>query len=176
MNDAITAKLRDAWEEVGKAFVEGPLILIDDKGNYWLNRHAKEFIAEREVAVEDLMEWLRIGSSHLQNLSYKDIGFLMMNLPGNNVVAILRETSPHVDGNKPNLTPKECEIIRCVIKGKSNKEIASSMKIRPSTVNAHLDNIYMKLGCRNRVTASFFAFKNGLCLPPSKRLTKKSEC
>ncbi|MDA8240855.1 MAG: LuxR C-terminal-related transcriptional regulator [Nitrospiraceae bacterium] len=175
MNAAITAKLKDAWDAVGKAFVEEPLILIDDKGNYWLNRNAKDFIAKREVAVEDLMEWLRIGSSHLQHLSYKDIGFLMMNLPGDNVVAILRETSPKGDNIKPDLTPKECEIIRCLIKGKSNKEIASSMKIRPSTVNAHLDNIYMKLGCRNRVTASLLALKNGLCLSSSNPSTKKSE-
>ncbi len=165
MNAVITAKLKNAWDAAGKALVEEPVILMDYKGNYWLNKHARNFIAKREVSVEDLMEWLRIGLSHLQHLSYKDIGFLMMNLPGDNVVAILRETSPKADGTKHNLTPKECDIIRYLIKGKSNKEIASSMKIRPSTVNAHLDNIYMKLGCRNRVTASLLAVKNGLCLP-----------
>ncbi len=174
MNAAITARLKDAWEAAGRAFVEEPLIFMDRKGNYWLNRHARDFIAKREVAVEDLMEWLKIGSSHLQHFSYRDIGFLMMNLPGDNVVAILREVCPNGGDGKPSLTPKECEIIRYLIRGKSNKEIASSMNIRPSTVNAHLDNIYMKLGCRNRVTASFFALKNGLCLPVSKRVPKKS--
>ncbi len=175
MNTAITARLKDAWDAVGKAFVEEPLILIDDKDNYWLNKHAKDFISKRKVAVDDLMEWLRIGSTHLKHLSYKDIGFLMMNLPGDIVVAILGETSHNGDRTKPNLTPKECEIIRYVIKGKSNREIASSLKIRPSTVNAHLDNIYLKLGCKNRVTASYFALKNGLCLPLGKPLTKTSE-
>lgn len=174
MNAEITAKLKDAWETAGKALVEEPLIFIDDKGNYWLNHHAKKFISKREIPVKHLMEWLKIGSSHLQNLSYKDIGFLMMLLPGDNVVVILREKTPNGDNNKVNLTPKEREVLRYLVRGNSNKEIASFMKIRPSTVNAHLDKIYMKLGCTNRVAASFLALKNGLFLPVSEPLTKKS--
>jgi DNA-binding CsgD family transcriptional regulator len=175
MNTAITAKLKDAWNAAGKALVEESLIFIDDKGNYWLNSQAKDFLSKREVPEKDLMEWLRIGSSHLQNLSYKDIGFLMMHLPGDNVVAILREKISTGDNNKASLSPKEREVLRYLVKGYSNKKIALSMKIRPSTVNAHLDKIYIKLGCTNRVAASFLALKNGLFLPVSERLTKKSE-
>jgi DNA-binding CsgD family transcriptional regulator len=174
MNAAITAKLKDAWKAAGKALVEEPLIFIDDKGNHWLNSHAKDFISKREIPVKDLMEWLIIGLSHLKNLSYKDILFLMMHLPGDNVVAILREKAPNADNKKAHLTPKEREILRYLVKGNSNKEIASYMKIRPGTVNAHLDNIYMKLGCTNRLSASFLALKSGLFLPVSERLTKKS--
>ncbi len=175
MNAAITAKLKDAWEAVGKALAEEPLIFIDDKGNHWLNSRAEDFISNRDIPVKDLLEWLKIGSSHLQNLSFKDIRFLMMHLPGDNVLAVLRKKAPNEDNNKVNLTPKEREILRYLVKGKSNKEIASYMKIRPGTVNAHLDKIYMKLGCTNRLAASFLALKKGLFLPESDRLTKKSE-
>ncbi len=173
MNAEITAKLKDAWKAAGKAFVEEPLIFIDNKGDYWLNRYARDFISRRGVPVKDLMEWLKIGSSHLQNLSYKDIGFLMMHLPGDSVVAILRERAPDEDSKKAKLTSKEREILRYLVKGNSNKEIASFMKISPGTVNAHLDKIYMKLACTNRVAACFLALKNGLFLPESERVTKK---
>jgi DNA-binding CsgD family transcriptional regulator len=173
MNAEVTAKLKDAWEAAGKALAEKPLIFIDDKGNYWLNSHAKSFISQRDIPVEDLMEWLKIGSSHLQNLAYEDIGFSMMHLPGDNVVAILREKPPN-GNNRSILTPKEREILRFLVKGKSNKEIASSMKISPATVNAHLDKIYLKLGCTNRVAAAFLALKSGLFLPACERTTQKS--
>ncbi len=173
MNAEITAKLKDAWKAAGKAFVTEPLIFIDNKGNYWLNRHARDFISRREVPVKDLMEWLKIGSSHLQNLAYGDIGFLMMHLPGNSVVAILRERTPDEGNKKARLTSKEREILRYLVKGNSNKEIASFMKISPGTVNAHLDKIYMKLGCTNRVAACFLALKNGLFLPVRERAIKE---
>jgi DNA-binding NarL/FixJ family response regulator len=174
MTAEVTAKLKDAWESVGKAFAKQPLIFIDDKGKCWLNGHAKEFISKRRIPVRDLLEWLKIGSMHLQNLSYRDVGFLMMNLPGNNVVAILKEKAPNGNNDKTRLTSKEREILRYLVKGYSNKEIASSMKIRPSTVNAHLDKIYLKLGCSNRVAASFLALKNGLFLPESEHLSNTS--
>jgi DNA-binding NarL/FixJ family response regulator len=54
------------------------------------------------------------------------------------------------------------------VKGFSNKKIAGLMKISPGTVNTHLDNIYRKLGCSNRVTACITAVKNGLFLPSAE--------
>jgi DNA-binding NarL/FixJ family response regulator len=174
MNATIKAKLNDAWDAAGKAFAKEPLIFIDSKGSYWLNSHAKEYISKREIPVDDLMGWLKIGSAHLQNLSYKDTGFQMMHLPGDNVVVILKEKTPDNSGCKARLTSKEREILRYLVEGKSNKEIATAMKIAPGTVNSHLDNIYMKLDCTNRVTACFVALKNGLFLPVS-RSAKRSE-
>jgi DNA-binding CsgD family transcriptional regulator len=48
------------------------------------------------------------------------------------------------------LTPREAEIVGCVIKGETNASIGLSLHVSPTTVKKHLDNIYVKLGVRGR--------------------------
>lgn len=50
------------------------------------------------------------------------------------------------------LTPRESEVTRFVIKGLSNKEIGRQMQVSEGTVKIHLHNIYKKLGVANRTT------------------------
>jgi DNA-binding CsgD family transcriptional regulator len=99
------------------------------------------------------MEWLKVGSLRLQNLNYGDIGIHMMELPGKKVIAFLKHRQGKTAFEKSGLTQKEKEVLRHLVKGVSNKRIAAVMKISPGTVNTHLDNIYSKLGCTNRVAA-----------------------
>ena len=51
------------------------------------------------------------------------------------------------------LTPRECEILRQLASGKSNKELARSLDISPNTVKTHIARLYDKLEVRNRVEA-----------------------
>jgi len=37
--------------------------------------------------------------------------------------------------------------------------------VTPGTINTHLDNIYDKLNCSNRLAACFTALKHGLIVP-----------
>ena len=48
------------------------------------------------------------------------------------------------------LSARECEVVRCVAAGMSNKALADRLAIRPATVKAHLTNVYQKLGVRGR--------------------------
>jgi two-component system nitrate/nitrite response regulator NarL len=48
------------------------------------------------------------------------------------------------------LTPREVEVTRLVVKGLSNKEIGRLMELSEGTVKIHLHNIYKKLGVSNR--------------------------
>jgi len=48
------------------------------------------------------------------------------------------------------LTPRESEVTRLVIKGMSNKEIGRQMDLSEGTVKIHLHNIYKKLSVANR--------------------------
>ncbi|MDA8326303.1 MAG: LuxR C-terminal-related transcriptional regulator [Nitrospiraceae bacterium] len=165
MDRAVTARIRDSLKAVERLQGEAPCIFIDGKGRYWLNGHAKRFISHKAIPLADFMEWLMIGASHLKNLSYGDVRVNMMHLPGNNVAVFLEQMEPG-SGAKTALTVKEREVLRLVIRGLSNKRIAESMNISPQTVNVHLDHIYRKLGCSNRVAAGFMGLKNGLFLPP----------
>lgn len=51
------------------------------------------------------------------------------------------------------LTPRECEVMRCVADGLSNEEIAKVLVVERSTVRKHLEHIYDKLGVRSRTAA-----------------------
>jgi len=161
----IIAKIKKCIAEAENALGEEPVIFIDSKGNYWLNNLAKDFLAHRKIPVKDFMEWLMIGSSHMQHLFYGSVRVRMMGLPGGHVVAFLRHGPPAPGVEDIKLTSKEKQILGCLVKGFTNKKIATSLKISPGTVNSHLDNIYQKLGCSNRHEASFIALRNGLFIP-----------
>ncbi len=60
------------------------------------------------------------------------------------------------------LTSREREILRLLMVGKTNKEIASEICISPKTVEFHLDRIYVKIGVRTRLMAGVWALQQGL--------------
>lgn len=56
--------------------------------------------------------------------------------------------------NYPHLTNREQEVLVVLTVGKTNREIASELRIRVSTVKSHLTSIYLKLGVSNRTEAA----------------------
>jgi DNA-binding NarL/FixJ family response regulator len=60
------------------------------------------------------------------------------------------------------LTGREVEVLRLVVRGMSNKEIAEELVISHKTAGSHVEHIYAKLGVSNRARASLFAMKHGL--------------
>jgi DNA-binding CsgD family transcriptional regulator len=52
------------------------------------------------------------------------------------------------------LTAREAEVLEHVARGRSNEEIASELSIAAGTVKKHLDNLFAKLGVRNRIEAT----------------------
>ena len=55
------------------------------------------------------------------------------------------------------LTRREIEIVRSVVAGYSNREIAARSSISENTVKSHLSHIFNKLGASNRVELALFA-------------------
>lgn len=62
----------------------------------------------------------------------------------------------------PKLSQRELEVLRSMVLGKSNKEIAKELRLSPDTIKDHLENIYRKLEAQDRVTASQKARDLGL--------------
>ncbi len=60
------------------------------------------------------------------------------------------------------LSPREIEILRCLMMGESNREIASSKSLSVNTVKFHLKNIFSKLGAASRDEAVAFAIRDQL--------------
>lgn len=60
------------------------------------------------------------------------------------------------------LTNREVEILRMIVSGKSNKEIASDLGLSVNTVAVHRANIMDNLGIHNTAELVVYAIKNGL--------------
>lgn len=60
------------------------------------------------------------------------------------------------------LTPREIEIIRLMLAGRTNKAIAAEICISEKTVEFHLSRIYTKIGLRTRMLAGLWALEQGL--------------
>lgn len=60
------------------------------------------------------------------------------------------------------LTDRECEVVRLVAAGKTNREIADVLTISPHTVARHLQNIFSKLGLTSRAAATAYAYEHDL--------------
>ena len=59
------------------------------------------------------------------------------------------------------LTERELEILRLVGKGLTNKRIGQLLYISDRTVQAHLSNIFSKLGVESRTEAAMYAVRRG---------------
>lgn len=70
------------------------------------------------------------------------------------------------ESNKRNLleqlTKRELDVLKEIARGKSNKEIASTLFITEKTVKTHVSNLLAKLELADRTQAALFAVKNQL--------------
>ena len=73
------------------------------------------------------------------------------------------ETRSARSGN--GLTDRELEVVRLVASGQKNKEVSAALTISERTVKAHLQNIFQKLGVRDRVALVMYALQHGLTQP-----------
>ncbi len=60
------------------------------------------------------------------------------------------------------LTTRETEVLRLIVAGKSNKEIAEALFISESTVKTHINNLLSKLGVTDRTQAATTALQRGI--------------
>ncbi len=63
------------------------------------------------------------------------------------------------------LSPRETEVLRLVVQGLLNKQIAQRLGVTERTVKAHLTSAYQRIGVADRTQAALWAQRNGLVDP-----------
>ncbi len=69
------------------------------------------------------------------------------------------------DAKPPRITLRETEVLRLLIAGRPNREIAERMGIDPNSVKAHMGRLMRKVGVENRIALSVKAVELNLVKP-----------
>jgi NarL family two-component system response regulator LiaR len=100
----------------------------------------------KNVSVDELADAIRSASQGLPTLSAEATRIL-----------INKTTQPAPPGD--NLTDREREVLKYLVEGCSNPEIAKKMSVSCSTVKTHVSHILEKLGVSSRLEAASLAIR-----------------
>ena len=75
---------------------------------------------------------------------------------------LMQSTNDEARQRKFGLTPRELEVVGCIVEGCSNRDIAKQFTISEETVKRHLSNIFDKTGVSTRLELALFAIAHQL--------------
>jgi DNA-binding NarL/FixJ family response regulator len=79
------------------------------------------------------------------------------------IVELMQHTSRgQVNGTLTPLTPREVQVLDCLVQGLSNAEIAAALYLSVETVRSHMKGIQRKLRARDRTHAAVIGLRLGL--------------
>ena len=139
---------------------------IDDLDNYFtVDKRARIIVLAEHAGDAEITKALKKGAA----------GYICKDVSPDELVAAIRavaggrkyipdEISRVLGENlgKEQLTPAEANILRMIVGGMSNKEIAFALDVSENTVKSHIQNIFGKIGVSDRTSAATTAIKRGL--------------
>ena len=156
----------EAWQAVVDEF--SPAYSYETARSRW---RLAEALAEAGQRAEAEREWsLALGVAEQLDAAplasaLHDLGRrARLSRPGGAAGASVPGTGP---GGRPadvlaGLTSRETEVLRLLVAGRSNREIAAALFIAPKTASVHVSNILAKLGAASRGEAAAIAAAAGL--------------
>ena len=138
-------------DDLDNYFIEDPkakiIVLAEHAGDAEitkaLNKGAAGYIC-KDVSPEDLVTAIRTVAAGRKYIP-------------DEIAQILTEHLGQED-----LTPAEANVLRMIVGGMSNKEIAFALDISENTAKTHVKNIFDKIGVSDRTSAATTAIKRGL--------------
>jgi ATP/maltotriose-dependent transcriptional regulator MalT len=79
-----------------------------------------------------------------------------------NAIAAATESEARLDAVEQVLTPRELDVLRLLVDGRSDREIAATLALTYRTVTTYVGNIFNKLGVASRTAAATQAIRRGL--------------
>jgi DNA-binding NarL/FixJ family response regulator len=160
-----------AYSKLRPAIVLMDLLLPDVNGAEAIRRicdaspNARVIVLTSVAGDEEIYQALEAGAR----------GYLLKDMVRRELVHAVREVNagrryiPPAVGTRiaenlprPNLTPREVEVLKLIASGVRNKEIAFQMDVSEATVNAHLKHIFVKLNVTDRTQAIMVALRRGI--------------
>lgn len=137
-----------------------------------LTSHINEHVINKAMKMGIYGYILKDVNSELLDMIVKSVSTGAMWID-RRAVQILRELNPNVvptihisrsnfKQTHANLTAREYEVLKLVVDGKSNQQIASELNISEHTSKAHVCNIIQKLVVDDRTQAAVKAIKEGI--------------
>ena len=121
-----------------------------------------ELVVPLAVGVDRLTAWL-LGRAG-RDFSPEEVDLVTLLVPGlRRRLECVAALSPHNDLGV--LTARELRVLELVGLGLTSRAVARRLDISERTVQKHLEHVYVKLGCRDRVSAVLRVRDAGL-LPP----------
>lgn len=112
----------------------------------------------KTAEIDELVRAIRTVAAGQSALAPEVAGKVMAQFSsGKGSPDVLSDTQAQFDG----LTARELSILELVAKGMSNKQIGKQLFISDRTVQAHLSNIFSKLGVNSRTEAVMYAVRRG---------------
>lgn len=187
----IVGEAGDGLEAVARAEELKPDVVLMDLrmprlGGVEATRRLRAVLPASQVIVlttfdddEDVFDALRAGAAGylLKDVSPERLvdairaaargeSFLQPSIAAKVVAEFNRLSQPRSAHSPPTLreplSERECQVLRQLAEGRSNKEIASVLQLAEGTVKNHLSNIFGKLGVLDRTQAALRARELGL--------------
>lgn len=138
-------------DDLDNYFTERPrakvIILADHAGDAEISKALKKGAAGyicKDVSPDDLLDAIRTTAAGRKYIP----------------LDIARVISENI--GKEELTPAESNVLRMIVGGMSNKEIAFALDVSENTVKTHVSNVFGKIGVSDRTSAAGVAIKRGL--------------
>lgn len=138
-------------DDLDNYFIENPkariIVLAEHAGDAEISRALKKGAAGyicKDVSPEELLAAIR------------NVALGRKYIPAD-IAQILTENM-----GQEELTPTESTVLRMIVGGMSNKEIAFALDVSENTVKSHIQNIFGKIGVSDRTSAATTAIKRGL--------------
>lgn len=64
------------------------------------------------------------------------------------------KVNPILEETGSELTEREVDVLKAIVEGKTNKEIANELIVTDHTIKVHVSNIFQKLNVKDRVQAA----------------------
>jgi len=74
-------------------------------------------------------------------------------------VTVLIDEGANVEAIKEVLTPRQLDIVECITRGRSNKQVARQLNLSENTVKVHVSNLLRGLGRSNRTESAILGQK-----------------